>query len=1060
MLADVVRFFKECYRADKRGLSLWNVFAKSVGYFRVVDELSADLDTEYAGKLRVAIMTYRREKTLLLGSCFVCGRVQLSSGLSPRKQRICAPLLLHDAELVERKGSHYISVDSDRFRWNHRLLSVLLDTPEDFAELDACYADGGNIAAALDWLRAHSRTNIEAALEPSRSLEDLRAAYEDAPKTGFRIYGGQALMLAERAAGSRGVVDELQRLADTANASSSLREIFGQSGPKRKCLRRPAWEGIPGLLSRVQKRALQNAAEYGVSMLVGPPGTGKSYSIACMVLASFLRGESVLVVSENEHAVDIVRRVLTEHFGVTSDAIVRAGTRDYLKQLKTSFEQLSKGLLRPLAQAQQLGKLRSAEKRLRFLEKQFRHLQSQALPGARLMERAAADGLASYDLYGHWKLWRLGVNARRCGSLSGLLLAISEQRQLRDCLLVGDINHKYYQRLSSLLSRHRKELLSFSSALRASCSSVQAKRFADTDFKRLLAAMPIWLSSLSGLHKALPLKRDLFDLVIIDEATQADLASCIPALYRAERAVIVGDPKQLRHISFLSRIRQEKLRQKNRLEAYPLDLDYRDKSMIDFADQALRSQDAVVVLDEHYRSSPEIIAFSNREFYGGKLRIMTQVPQARAKEPIELIHVVMGQRKGEVNEIEAQAVVAHLRQVVQLELGKSAEFRHSIGVLSFFSAQAERLQALICENFTVQEIESHQLRAGTPYAFQGEEREIMLISCTVDAKSSAGTYTYLNRPDVFNVSVTRARYKQYLFLSLPVEAIHKKSLLYRYLQLAKVPSLRPDQALQHEHPFLDRLIQEARGRRMAVMRDYEVAGFKLDLVLSSKTRTLGINLVGFPGSCAVTLDLDSYQVFARAGFPVIPISYVDCQLQPEQLWRELTALLDYPVKSLAEVDYGSGDQHWLKLLKYDPAMAKLAQSSECCFREHDHAPALAQVQQLIDSYLDCLGKLKQQLAPTELTYIKYSDAAKQVLIGCLQRLKELSIELQLRALEQSEDSCEESVLAQTQQAILYLRKLSIAWEAQQGDKSDLAESLTELVRLLEKVGDFSGSSSL
>jgi len=78
-------------------------------------------------------------------------------------------------------------------------------------------------------------------------------------------------------------------------------------------------------------------------------------------------------------------------------------------------------------------------------------------------------------------------------------------------------------------------------------------------------------------------------------------------------------------------------------------------------------------------------------------------------------------------------------------------------VLSFFRDQSEKLQKMIFDKFDLDTITKHKLRAGTPYAFQGEERDIMLISSGVDKDSVGGTYLYLNRPDVFNVALTRAR---------------------------------------------------------------------------------------------------------------------------------------------------------------------------------------------------------------------------------------------------------------------------------------------------------------
>ena len=81
-----------------------------------------------------------------------------------------------------------------------------------------------------------------------------------------------------------------------------------------------------------------------------------------------------------------------------------------------------------------------------------------------------------------------------------------------------------------------------------------------------------------------------FDLVIIDEATQCDIASSLPILQRGKAAVIVGDPKQLKHISFLSTKQQQYLIQENQLDKLPFQqLDYRNKSILDLVSAILPS---------------------------------------------------------------------------------------------------------------------------------------------------------------------------------------------------------------------------------------------------------------------------------------------------------------------------------------------------------------------------------------------------------------------------------------------------------------------------------------
>ncbi|MEZ5204399.1 MAG: AAA domain-containing protein [Acidimicrobiales bacterium] len=72
------------------------------------------------------------------------------------------------------------------------------------------------------------------------------------------------------------------------------------------------------------------------------------------------------------------------------------------------------------------------------------------------------------------------------------------------------------------------------------------------DADALTAAVPLWIGTLGDIEDLLPARAGSFDLVILDEAAHIDQPSAAPALLRSRRAVVVGDPRQLRHVSFLA----------------------------------------------------------------------------------------------------------------------------------------------------------------------------------------------------------------------------------------------------------------------------------------------------------------------------------------------------------------------------------------------------------------------------------------------------------------------------------------------------------------------------
>ena len=159
------------------------------------------------------------------------------------------------------------------------------------------------------------------------------------------------------------------------------------------------------------------------------------------------------------------------------------------------------------------------------------------------------------------------------------------------------------------------------------------------------------------------MKPGLFDVVIIDEASQCDIASCFPLLYRAKRAVVVGDDKQLPHMSFLEKAKEQSFLSQYAIpDKYQLMWRFRTNSMFDLANYYSMSP---VLLDEHFRSLPPIINFSNREFYGDRIRIMSR--NSNEGNALELIYVPDGKVDLDAtrNLPEVEAVVKRLHEIIK-----------------------------------------------------------------------------------------------------------------------------------------------------------------------------------------------------------------------------------------------------------------------------------------------------------------------------------------------------------------------------------------------------------
>lgn len=172
-------------------------------------------------------------------------------------------------------------------------------------------------------------------------------------------------------------------------------------------------------------------------------------------------------------------------------------------------------------------------------------------------------------------------------------------------------------------------------------------------------------------------------------------------------------------------------------------------------DSAARVAAAPLLLDEHYRCHPEIARYFNEEFYGGALRMLTDlnahVGQFRG---FHLVDVPGGTSRGHTggadNDSEAEAVV----QWVVAHLDEQG----SLGVVTPFAAQAEllrhRLKAVVGDAVWA----AKDLAVGTAHRFQGDERDVMLFSTVLAAGAGAGTLRRVEEQrNLVNVAVSRAR---------------------------------------------------------------------------------------------------------------------------------------------------------------------------------------------------------------------------------------------------------------------------------------------------------------
>src|SRR5205823_12695839 len=250
-------------------------------------------------------------------------------------------------------------------------------------------------------------------------------------------------------------------------------------------------------------------------------------------------------------------------------------------------------------------------------------------------------------------------------------------------------------------------------------------------FPKVTKLLPCWAVTSLSARGRIPFAAGIFDLVVIDEASQCDIASALPLLFRARRAVIIGDPLQLKHVSTLAPQQDRLVLGAHGLAEGHAAWAYSVNSLFDLARSLCRHED-IVSLRDHHRSHRDIIGFSNRHFYRGGLRVATdheRLKRAQAGAPaVRWVdapgRVARPSRGGAVNGPEAQALVAEARKLI-VDLG----YAGAVGVVTPFRAQANRIRTLAQQDSDLApRLAAAQFVADTVHGFQGDERDVIFFS--------------------------------------------------------------------------------------------------------------------------------------------------------------------------------------------------------------------------------------------------------------------------------------------------------------------------------------------
>jgi very-short-patch-repair endonuclease len=874
------------------------------------------------------------------------------------------PVYICRLELQPGAEKCYFHLASKTIRLNPFIINGISWKDRSFVieKLDAVNDQYSGIGARVELLESVlQKWDAQEELDPATIVRRSNLSAIPSDKSGF--YNKCAIFIGGQTPYTAGLIYDLEELQEI-NADDLGRTALGtliQSSSENKNTTKadtnkiqifsPSDEGH--ILNGPQEAACKNAFTQSISVVTGPPGTGKSQVVAAIITTAIMEGKSVLFASRNSKAIDVVQ----ERFGKicpNTPVLVRVGgiydksTLDYMDRLSNlpinestaPFSRQMKSLEPYLWELEQLNetfeKFSSAMTEARLAEDLFDGLKRQFTPRrvdayeaiqsfdvdrllrvAKRFEKLTKQASKFPKLIFPILLW--ANKAKGKDEISALMEttrdtdidfpltwpqskefvsdAFTRLLQLIDfisaaekmkCTAEALKNIGRVDELFEKITDTRKEIGKKSGKLieikvredasggmqseethdallqyrdivpqfkkfRGSGTKGQAiSKTLEAVFARVLKRLPCWAVTNLSISGRIPLSPGIFELLVIDEASQCDIPSCIPLLYRAKQAVIIGDPLQLPQITQITQSDENHFLHRNQVDGMENNhLRYSDKSMYDAA-RRVTPQAGITFLTNHYRCHPEIIQFANSaHWYEDRLEVFTDVKRLNSpkfcKRGVEWVQV-----KSHVA-VNAGKVFLLPEEVIKTvdivkDLLEKHKYEGTVGVVCPHRKMVNRIRDQIEKAVDARLLQSARFEAQTAHGFQGDERDVIVYAMGVHADMPRGPKWFVaENSNLFNVALSRARAVFIVVGDMTaVENVRNDNTPIAYLTdfVAYFKSLGEKQTVEPGEPvFTPEQLWEERfylkalkPANLPVYAQYPLGPYKLDFALLRKGR--------------------------------------------------------------------------------------------------------------------------------------------------------------------------------------------------------------------------------
>jgi hypothetical protein len=315
------------------------------------------------------------------------------------------------------------------------------------------------------------------------------------------------------------------------------------------------------------------------------------------------------------------------------------------------------------------------------------------------------------------------------------------------------------------------------------------QRFPKDEFLKLKEAFPCILAGIRDYAEYIPLEPEIFDLVIIDEASQVSIAQAFPALLRAKKILILGDKKQFSNVK-TAQARTDTNREylNNLKDCFVKCVSDEGTKLVKLGKFNIKTSileffefitNYNTQLLKHFRGYKEIISYSNKYFYQDSLQVM----KIRGKTIDEIIKFSFVKCDGKkelaqnTNSVEAEFIISELIKLKELDSNQS------VGIITPHTNQQKLLVEQISRTLEKDYFyDKLKLKIMTFDTCQGEERDIIFYSMVATEEDDHlwGVFIKdLNDVDIeedgkikaqrLNVGLSRAKETMHFILSKPIE---------------------------------------------------------------------------------------------------------------------------------------------------------------------------------------------------------------------------------------------------------------------------------------------------